>query len=73
MVFAKDHDVIQAFPTDRADQSLRMAILPGRPRRDRVIPDAHRHKTPSDGMTVASVAVAEGRSARAMPLVRSEW
>ena len=27
--FAKDDDVIQAFSTDRANQPLRMSILPG--------------------------------------------
>ena len=26
---AKDDDVIEAFPPDRADQSLRMSVLPG--------------------------------------------
>lgn len=29
MGVAKDDDVIEAFPADRADQSLRMPILPG--------------------------------------------
>ena len=29
MGFAEDDDVIEAFPADRADQSLRMPILPG--------------------------------------------
>ena len=29
MGFAEDDDVIDAFPTDRADQPLRMPILPG--------------------------------------------
>jgi hypothetical protein len=29
MVLAQDYDVIQALATDRADQPLRMAILPG--------------------------------------------
>ena len=38
--FAKDDDVIQALSADRAKQSLRMPILPGCPRRNRVIPDA---------------------------------
>ena len=28
MGFAEDDDVIEAFPTDRADQPLHMAILP---------------------------------------------
>jgi hypothetical protein len=31
MGFAEDDDVIEAFPTDRADQSLRMPIQPRRP------------------------------------------
>lgn len=29
VALAQDHDVIQALPTDRANQPLRMAILPG--------------------------------------------
>ena len=29
MCLAEDDDVIEAFPADRADQSLRMPILPG--------------------------------------------
>ena len=29
MGLAEDDDVIEAFPADRADQSLRMPILPG--------------------------------------------
>ena len=29
MGLAEDDDVIQAFPADRADQSLRMPVLPG--------------------------------------------
>jgi hypothetical protein len=29
MGFAEDDDVIEAFATDRTDQSLRMPVLPG--------------------------------------------
>ena len=29
MGFAEDDDVIEAFPADRADQPLRMPVLPG--------------------------------------------
>ena len=29
MGLAEDNDVIEAFPADRADQSLRMPVLPG--------------------------------------------
>jgi hypothetical protein len=50
-------DVIEAFSTDRADQPLRMPILPGRPRRRWVITNAHSCKAPDDGMTVGRIAV----------------
>ena len=52
MGFAEDDDVIEAFPADRADQSLRMPILPGRPRGGRVIAYTHRRKTLRDRLTV---------------------
>ena len=29
MGLAEDHDVVEAFPADRTDQSLRMPVLPG--------------------------------------------
>src|SRR3979409_1127976 len=64
---AKDHDVIQAFSTDRANQPLRMPILPGWPRRNRVIPDAHRRQTLGYGMAVGSVAVAYEMGGRTIP------
>ena len=38
---AEDNNVIEAFPADRTDKSLRMPILPGRPRGDRMIPYTH--------------------------------
>src|ERR1700754_3151315 len=57
MALAEDDDVIEAFPADRADQSLRMPVLPGRPRRRRVIAYAHGRKTLCDRLTVASVTV----------------
>src|SRR5580704_1412773 len=54
---AEDDDVIEAFPADRADQSLRMPVLPRRPRGDRVIAYAHGCKTLRDGLAIAPVAV----------------
>jgi hypothetical protein len=57
MALAEDDDVIEAFPADRADQSLRMPVLPGRPRRRRVIAYAHGGKTLRDRLAVASVTV----------------
>jgi transcriptional regulator with XRE-family HTH domain len=59
MGFAEDNDVIEAFPTDRADQSLRMPILPRRPWGRRVISDAHGRKPPGDRVAVGRVAVAD--------------
>jgi hypothetical protein len=38
---AKHDDVVKAFPAQRADQALRVAILPWRTCRWRVIADAH--------------------------------
>ena len=29
VILAQDHDVIEALPTNRADQPLRMSVLPG--------------------------------------------
>jgi hypothetical protein len=43
---AEDEDVIEAFAADRADQSLRLPILPGRARGGRVI--AYTRKTLRD-------------------------
>ena len=42
MPFAEDNHVIEAVPPDRADQPLRVAILPRRPRRTRLVPDGGR-------------------------------
>ena len=57
MGLAEDNDVIKAFPADRADQSLRMAILPRGARGRWVISAAHRHKALCNHRSVASVAV----------------
>src|SRR5580704_2793527 len=59
MGFAEDDDVIEAFPADRADQSLRMPILPGRPRGSRVIAYTHRRKTLRDRLTVGPISVSD--------------
>ena len=65
--FAPNHDVIQAFSADRADEPLRMTILPGRPLCYRVIPNTHRRETPPDGMAVGGVAVAYKMGRRTIP------
>jgi hypothetical protein len=55
MGVAEDDDVIEAFPADRADQSLRMPILPGRPRGGRVIAYTHRRKTLRDRLILGGL------------------
>jgi hypothetical protein len=41
MALANDDDVIKTFPSDRADQPLRLSVLPRRPRRNRSVANAH--------------------------------
>jgi len=57
--FAEDDSVIKAFPANRADQSLRMPVLPGRPRGGRVIAYTHGRKTLRDRRTVGRVPVSD--------------
>jgi hypothetical protein len=48
VLLAEHHDMVKALPSDRADEPLRMSILPWGSRCDRLIPDAHRTKTPDE-------------------------
>src|SRR5260370_34601136 len=64
---AQHDDLIQAFPSDRSDQSLGMPILPGLPRSYWVITDAHGGKPPWDGMAIGRPAVSDEMVRRFMP------
>jgi hypothetical protein len=57
MGLAKDDDMIETFAADRANQSLRMPILPGRPCGCWMVPDTHASKTLRDRMTISGVSV----------------
>ena len=59
MALANDDDVIKTFPSDRADQPLRISILPRRPRGDRSVANAHGPDAPDDGSAIRAVAVAD--------------
>ena len=59
MGLAEDDDVIEAFPADRADQSLRMLVLPEVTRGYRVIAYAHGCETLGDRLTVGRVTVSD--------------
>jgi hypothetical protein len=54
--FSEHDQVVDAFTPDRADQSLRVAILPRRAGRDRLVPDAH---GTSRRLTVVTFLVAD--------------
>ena len=59
MALANDDDVIKTFPSDRADQPLRISVLPRRPRRDRSVANAHGPDAPDEGSAIRAVAVAD--------------
>jgi hypothetical protein len=55
---AEHDDMVKTFPSDRADKPLGIAVLPGRPGRDWMIPYAHRSKQPNDDCAVDAIPVA---------------
>ena len=57
MPLSKHDDIVQAFPSDRADQPFGISVLPWRSRRSRPVTNAHRPKTADENVTVDSVAV----------------
>jgi hypothetical protein len=59
MPLAKDHDMVKAFPSDRPNQPLTIAILPWRPRRSRPIPNTHRTKTPNENLAINAIPIAD--------------
>ena len=59
MPLAKYHDMVKAFPSDRPNQPLTIAILPWRPRRDRPIPNTHCTKAPDKDLAINAVPIAD--------------
>ena len=56
---AKHNDMIQAIPPDRADQSLRISVLPRRSCRSRPVTNAHRMKAAGKNVAVDGVSVTD--------------
>jgi hypothetical protein len=51
-----EHDhVVETFPSDRADQSLDVRVLPRRSGRDRLVPNAHGAQTLHEERAIRSV------------------
>ena len=56
---ADHHDMVEAFPADRANQPLRVSILPRRPRGNGLIADAQRSQTPNEHLAVAGISITD--------------
>src|SRR5215831_8452033 len=67
MRFAQDHDMIQAFSSDRTNQALDVSILPGRSRCRWSVADAHGGEASCYGMTIRGVSVSDQVLGRPLP------
>jgi hypothetical protein len=61
MPFAKDHDVVEAFPPDQADETFAISILPGGPRGCWSVPNAHRPQSTFEDLAIGTVPVTDAR------------
>src|SRR5450755_3763225 len=59
MRFAPDDDMIETPTPDRADQPFGKAILPGRGRCGRLVPDTHGAQSACDDAAIDPVAIAD--------------
>ena len=64
---AKDDDMVQAFPAERANQPFRMAVLPGGARGNRPVPNAHGPKPADENFAVNSVTIPNDIFGRPVP------
>ena len=53
----EDDNMIQAFASQRADQTFSDTILPRRPRRDRPVADAHRGDASGERLSIGPVII----------------
>src|SRR6516164_136763 len=70
MPFAKDNNMVKTIPPDRADESLRIPVLPWRPRRNRSIPYTHGSKPLDDDVAIDAIPIANDILRRLLPAVR---
>jgi len=56
---SEHNQVVEAFPPDRADQSLRIPVLPWRRGRNRLVPNAHGTEPAPDGSTINPIRVSD--------------
>ena len=67
MRLAEDNDMVEAITSDRADEPLRISILPWRAWRDRPIPNAHRPHALNEPGAVNTVPITDHISRRIPP------
>src|SRR6267143_1610370 len=59
MHLAQDNDVVRTLTPDRSDQPFGQAVLPGRGRCGRLVPDAHGAQSARDDAAIDPVAIAD--------------
>jgi hypothetical protein len=64
---AEYDNVVEAVPSDRADQPFRMSVLPWRSWGGRPIPNAHCPKTPDEDVAINAVPIANDVSRGLLP------
>src|SRR5262245_26011901 len=59
MLLADNNNMVEAFPADRADQTLRISVLPWRACRGRMIANAKRANASDEYAAVTSIPIAD--------------
>jgi hypothetical protein len=57
VLLTEDDDMVKTFPPERANQPLRMPILPRGARRNGPVPNAHSPKPPGENFAVNRVTI----------------
>src|SRR5260221_14604611 len=69
MSFAEHNNMVKTIPSDRADEPLRVSVLPGRPWRDRPIPYTHCSKPLDENLAIDAIAIANDIPGGLLPAV----
>src|SRR6202011_2577914 len=67
MFLAQDNDVVQTLAPDRSDQPFGKAILPGRGRCNRFVPNAHGAQSACDDGAIDPIAITDHVTRSAVP------
>src|ERR1700674_5701287 len=67
VALTEHHDMVKALPPDRADEPLRMPVLPWRSRCRRMVAYTHRPQPPHEDLAVDAVAITDDVPRRPIP------